>query len=514
MRRAALLPAASRLSFASPHRPLIIFRVHSHTAHTPDYDVDDEHLGPAPLIDASDDEKLQPSSRRTAGRAAPERRRMPGTAPEVGAEYAGRRVSAAAAFGRDDVGVKATTATVAGFEGWSDEEEGGKGGSDADLTRPSPSPSPPAVNPFTAEDEDVAAMEAEYAAAEAQDGAVAAALAARAAIEAAKGAAVSAQQGVWGRALETRICLQRAVAGSNRLPRPPPLGALEGSASLKAEAAALADAAAALAAELWATADALLGAAVSSRGGGAAAPAAAALPAPEPWTPPFSGGKRSRVDWLWARGEAAMAAAAPFRDAALDRWHRKAALLSGGGGVAGGKASAAAGGVGLRALGQPPSAQVAAAMVDVARMVERACLTVDATPVRVGADVLPTRVCGAGEEESEDDGAGAAHPASTLARDPDTFDDGEFYAQLLKEYVEAAGVGPGAALMNGRGGGGAATSPHRRRKAVDRRASKGRKLRFDVHDKLVGFMAADDRGGTPPLARQLVGALFGGGRAG
>jgi protein AATF/BFR2 len=80
--------------------------------------------------------------------------------------------------------------------------------------------------------------------------------------------------------------------------------------------------------------------------------------------------------------------------------------------------------------------------------------------------------------------------------------------------VEAAGVGPGAALMNGRGGGGAATSPHRRRKAVDRRASKGRKLRFDVHDKLVGFMAADDRGGTPPLARQLVGALFGGGRAG
>jgi protein AATF/BFR2 len=207
-----------------------------------------------------------------------------------------------------------------------------------------------------------------------------------------------------------------------------------------------------------------------------------------------------------------MAAAAPFRDAALDRWHRKAALLAPGGGGGGGgalssRAAAAAAGLGLRAVGQPPSAQVAAAMADVARLVERARLPAHAAPPRVGCDVPPTHVVvvgeggGSGGEEDAEDGD---HLASTTRRDPDTYDDGEFYAQLLKEFVEAAaGGGPGAA-------GARVTAATRRRKAVDRRASKGRKLRFDVHDKLVGFMAPDDRAGTPPLARQLVGALFGG----
>ena len=51
---------------------------------------------------------------------------------------------------------------------------------------------------------------------------------------------------------------------------------------------------------------------------------------------------------LWARLEAAAAAVAPFRDAALDRWHRKALLAAGGGAQHGS----------LRALDQAISAQV------------------------------------------------------------------------------------------------------------------------------------------------------------
>jgi protein AATF/BFR2 len=49
--------------------------------------------------------------------------------------------------------------------------------------------------------------------------------------------------------------------------------------------------------------------------------------------------------------------------------------------------------------------------------------------------------------------------------------------------------------------------PPKRRKVVDRRASKGRKLRFHTLDKLVGFMAPAPRE-RPPFAEQLFRNLF------
>jgi protein AATF/BFR2 len=54
----------------------------------------------------------------------------------------------------------------------------------------------------------------------------------------------------------------------------------------------------------------------------------------------------------------------------------------------------------------------------------------------------------------------------------------------------------------------AAVRPPKRRKVVDRRASKGRKLRFHTLDKLVGFMAPTQLV-APPFAEQLFGNLFG-----
>ncbi len=45
---------------------------------------------------------------------------------------------------------------------------------------------------------------------------------------------------------------------------------------------------------------------------------------------------------------------------------------------------------------------------------------------------------------------------------------------------------------------------------MDRRASKGRKLRYHVHEKLVNFMTPSEGVGTAPgLASQLFGSLFG-----
>lgn len=45
---------------------------------------------------------------------------------------------------------------------------------------------------------------------------------------------------------------------------------------------------------------------------------------------------------------------------------------------------------------------------------------------------------------------------------------------------------------------------------MDRRASKGRKIRYNVNEKLVNFMAPEDDG-TSELTEQLFRNLFGGG---
>ena len=66
----------------------------------------------------------------------------------------------------------------------------------------------------------------------------------------------------------------------------------------------------------------------------------------------------------WARVEAGTAAWGPYRDASLDRWQRRAALAGGGGSA----------GRNLKALAQPLSAQVAAALATPARMRARSQL--------------------------------------------------------------------------------------------------------------------------------------------
>jgi protein AATF/BFR2 len=51
----------------------------------------------------------------------------------------------------------------------------------------------------------------------------------------------------------------------------------------------------------------------------------------------------------------------------------------------------------------------------------------------------------------------------------------------------------------------------KQRKVVDRRASKGRKIRYHVHEKLVNFTTPVEQEG-PQFAAQLFSNLFGGSR--
>jgi protein AATF/BFR2 len=107
--------------------------------------------------------------------------------------------------------------------------------------------------------------------------------------------------------------------------------------------------------------------------------------------------------------------------------------------------------------------------------------------------------------------------AKKVQEDAGIYDDADFYQLLLKELVDQRAGDSSSAP----GGGSlptvswAAIKEARTRKEVDRKASKGRKLRFNVHETLQNFMAPEDRGtweqdATDRFFRGLFGRKAGG----
>jgi protein AATF/BFR2 len=85
--------------------------------------------------------------------------------------------------------------------------------------------------------------------------------------------------------------------------------------------------------------------------------------------------------------------------------------------------------------------------------------------------------------------------------DTEVLDDRELYQHLLKEFVEAGAAGS-SAVASGR-------LRQRKRRRVDTRASKGRKLRYEPHPKLQNFTFPQEYGASPMEADELFASLFG-----
>jgi protein AATF/BFR2 len=100
--------------------------------------------------------------------------------------------------------------------------------------------------------------------------------------------------------------------------------------------------------------------------------------------------------------------------------------------------------------------------------------------------------------------------AKKVEEDKDIYDDADFYQLLLKELVDQRSIdtgAPGESVPTVRW---AALKEAKTRKQVDRKASKGRKLRFTVHEKLQNFMAPEDRRTWEEHAiDRFFGTLFG-----
>ncbi|KAI4603942.1 rRNA-processing protein bfr2 [Pestalotiopsis sp. 9143b] len=96
-----------------------------------------------------------------------------------------------------------------------------------------------------------------------------------------------------------------------------------------------------------------------------------------------------------------------------------------------------------------------------------------------------------------------------VSDDPEIYDDADFYQLLLKELVDQrtadSGTGGQAATIRY-----AAVKEAKNKKHVDTKASKGRKMRFNVHEKLQNFMAPEDRRGWEQQAiDRFFGTMFG-----
>ncbi|KAI0845825.1 TRAUB-domain-containing protein [Daldinia vernicosa] len=104
-----------------------------------------------------------------------------------------------------------------------------------------------------------------------------------------------------------------------------------------------------------------------------------------------------------------------------------------------------------------------------------------------------------------------AQIAKKINEDAAIYDDADFYQLLLKELVDqrsgdtsGAPGGPAATIRF------AAVKEAKAKRHVDTKASKGRKMRFNVHDKLQNFMAPEDRRSWEQSAiDRFFGTLFG-----
>ncbi|GMH32324.1 hypothetical protein BSKO_00158 [Bryopsis sp. KO-2023] len=274
-----------------------------------------------------------------------------------------------------------------------------------------------------------------------------------------KGTAVQKQKKNWERWLGIRIMLQKCLDGANRMPSLQGLHEKDDSDLGKSIQSTRESA--------WATMRELL----------------ALQTEVVQSTPQIPSRKRRRIeeqengrnhlDTLWEDIDAEFNAFSDFRDVSLDRYHRQAMLQSG-----------AAQRSSLKILQQGVSAQVSALLRAPHRLVARSRLPLAKVETNDGPGA---------EEENGEEGV-------TQKRDPETYDDSQFYQQLLKEFLEGKGMGSVAID--------AAVKKQRKKHGRKHQPCKDRMLRYTVHEKLVNFMTPVDFE-PPAIATQMFRNLFG-----
>lgn len=263
--------------------------------------------------------------------------------------------------------------------------------------------------------------------------------------ELAKAQAVAKQVWQFQRALAVRIRLQAALTAANKLPL---------RTTVTGESITTSSAAAEAAKEIAQTMGVL------ARLGGVSAPLPAASASLDEW-------------WQWVNGSVNAAHRVAADEALVEEWNRRTDTSLGGGG-----------GRAFKALGRPVMEQIRYALRnDMARLVRRSQLN-RAQCIPLGSDV--------------GDGVAAQHLEHV-------YDDGDFYGQLLKTFIEASTSAADSALSGPR------VLRQQRARHMTRDEKRRRKLnaQMAVQQELLNFMAPLATTQLPPMATALFGSLFG-----
>ncbi|XP_014662168.1 PREDICTED: protein AATF-like [Priapulus caudatus] len=196
----------------------------------------------------------------------------------------------------------------------------------------------------------------------------------------------------------------------------------------------------------------------------------------------------------------------PYRNATIQKWNDKTKLTSG-------KAGKSFG-----AFDQSVLTQVQLILADKDRLVKRTQLKRSSYRVIGKADSAAS----GGEAEQEDAEEAAARgeegervvaacrDAHLKEYDAEIFDDDDFYHQLLRELIERKTADVTDPVALSRQWLQIQKLRSKVKKKVDTKASKGRKVRYDIHSKLVNFMAPLDMCRVTDASRnELYSSLFG-----
>lgn len=286
-----------------------------------------------------------------------------------------------------------------------------------------------------------------------------------------KGRAVKHQRSTFDSLLNTRIRLQKALIATNSIPALKdgtiaPTDQDAKRAILAAEEAAI---------KLWSHLDTLRHT-LTLPTGTSTKRKRSPEPQPDPSTPTTT---------LWRRMQSHETTSLTTRRSTLEKWSTRLRPIS---------ALSSSRKLVNTPTTQPLTSVLDHHLTDMARLVARTHAPRSCAPLQAQAGVVESR---------------------------DIYDDADFYTHLLRELVDqrmadsaaTAGVSSvttGAGVAGLMGVGGLPRREGRMRKKVDTKASKGRKMRYTVHEKLQNFMAAEDRGTWGERQRdELFGGLLG-----
>ncbi|WOH14827.1 hypothetical protein DCAR_0934350 [Daucus carota subsp. sativus] len=301
-----------------------------------------------------------------------------------------------------------------------------------------------------------------------------------------KGQAVKNQKALWDKTLELRFLLQKAFSNSNRLPQDPIRSSFCDSYSETSEAYS----------DLITTSKKTLDSIQKLQ---------EALLEKNPTITQGADASENLIaeeDQEWSKISEMQSRIVSFRNKSVDKWQRRTQVTTGATAIKGK----------LQAFNQSISDQVSAYMRDPSRMVNgmqqrRSAIAIFGTSTYVPSLLL--------ELIFAFNQIGGSWMLDSVNGDPELLDDSEFYQQLLKEFFET--IDPTSSECETHMFVHLATEAAfyalkrmqtKKRKVVDQRASKSRKIRYHVLEKIVNFMAPRSMN-LPPVAPKLFENLFG-----